>query len=268
MICVIIIALIIDVSTLSIATSIGGLRPSYITLFVGLVVVFAVGQYYILAFVNREYKDREYKVSSRITGPHLIDKVVTISQYALLAILASIILQMIFTSSYHIFSLKAIIFISYGLSFALLALLAKRFFSWFKSNHDVVVLVYALAIAMLSISSAITIIYTNNEFDTGPEVIRNIRSLTGGYETSDVVLDSAYTLTSVLSFILMWAATILLMKHYSRRIGKAKYWITVGIPLAYFLSQFQPLFLYSFGDLRLNDPVLFGIVYNLILYSS
>ena len=264
LICVIIIALIIDVSTLSIATSIGGLRPSYITLFVGLVVVFAVGQYYILAFVNREYKDREYKVSSRITGPHLIDKAVTISQYALLAILASIILQMIFTSSYHIFSLKAIIFISYGLSFALLALLAKRFFSWFKSNHNVVVLVYALAIAMLSISSAITIIYTNNEFDTGPEVIRNIRSLTGGYETSDVVLDSAYTLTSVLSFILMWAATILLMKHYSRRIGKAKYWIAVGIPLAYFLSQFQPLFLYSFGDLRLNDPVLFGIVYNLI----
>ena len=204
LICVIIIALIIDISTLSIATSIGGLRPSYITLFVGLVVVFAVGQYYILAFVNREYKDREYKVSSRITGPHLIDKAVTISQYALLAILASIILQMIFTSSYHVFSLKAIIFISYGLSFALLALLAKRFFSWFKSNHNVVVLVYALAIAMLSTSSAITIIYTNNEFDTGPEVIRNIRSLTGGYETSDVVFDSAYTLTSVLSFILMW----------------------------------------------------------------
>jgi hypothetical protein len=62
----------------------------------------------------------------------------------------------------------------------------------------------------------------------------------------------------------MWAATILLLKHYSRRIGKAKYWIAVGIPLAYFLSQFQPLFLYSFGDLRLENPVLFGIVYNLI----
>jgi hypothetical protein len=264
LICIIIIALIIDISTLSIATSIGGLRPSYITLFVGLVVVFAVGQYYILAFVKREYKDREYKVSSRITGPHIIDRAVTISQYALLAILASVILQMVFTSSYHVFSLKAIIFISYGLSLTLLALLAKRFFSWFKTNHNVVVLVYALAIAMLSINSAITIIYTNYEFDTGPEVIRNIRSLTGGYESSDVVFDSAYTLTSVLSFILMWAATILLMKHYSRRIGKAKYWIAVGIPLAYFLSQFQPLFLYSFGDLRLEDPVLFGVVYNLI----
>jgi hypothetical protein len=38
--------------------------------------------------------------------------------------------------------------------------------------------------------------------------------------------------------------------------------------LAYFLSQFQPLFLYSFADLRLSNPVLFGIIYNLIFSIS
>jgi nitrogen-specific signal transduction histidine kinase len=48
----------------------------------------------------------------------------------------------------------------------------------------------------------------------------------------------------------------------------AKYWIIVSIPLAYFLSQFQPLFLYSFADLRLSNPVLFGIIYNLIFSIS
>jgi hypothetical protein len=79
-----------------------------------------------------------------------------------------------------------------------------------------------------------------------------------------VIYGSAYTLTSIASFVLMWAATILLMKHYSRKIGEAKSWIGVAIPLAYFLSQFQPLFLYSFPDFRRQDPVLFGIVYNLI----
>jgi hypothetical protein len=261
---IIILALIVDISIVRIATSVGGLRSSYITLFVGLVVVFAVGQYHILAFVKREYKDGEYKISSHKMGLRLIDKAVTISQYALIAILISVILQMILTSSYHVFSLRAIIFISYGLAFILLALLAKRFFSWFESNRNVVVLFYALAVSMLSINSITTIIYINSEFDTGPDVIRNIKSLTGGFASSDVVFGSAYTITSISSFILMWSATILLLKHYSRRIGIAKYWIVVGIPLAYFLSQFQPLFLYSFGDLRLEDPVLFGIVYNLI----
>jgi hypothetical protein len=259
LICVVIIVLIVDISIIRIATSIGGLGPSYITLFAGIVAVFAAGSYTILAFLKSEYK-----VSSYMTGHRLINKVVTISQYALLAILVSVILQMVFTSTYHVSSMRAIIFVSYGLSFALLALLAKRFFSWFKSNHNSVILVYALAISILSLNSIVAIIYTNNEFNSGPEVVRNIRSLTGGFESADVGISSAYTLTSVLSFILMWAGTILLMKHYSRRVGKAKYWIGVGIPLAYFLSQFQPLFLYSFPDLRLQDPVLFGIIYNLI----
>jgi hypothetical protein len=253
LICILIILLIVDISIIRIATSIGGLGPSYIILFIGIVVTFAAGSFTILAFLKREYK-----VSS------LIDRAVTISQYALLAILVSVILQIAFTSTYHVFSLRAIVFVSYGLSFALLALLAKRFFSWFRSNHNTVVLVYALAIAILSLNSIVAIIYTNNEFNTGPDVIRNIKSLTGGFESVDVVISSAYTLTSVLSFISMWAGTILLMKHYSRRVGKTKYWIGVGIPLAYFMSQFQPLFLYSFPDFRLQDPVLFGIIYNLI----
>jgi hypothetical protein len=126
LICVVIIVLIVDISIIRIATSIGGLGPSYITLFAGIVAVFAAGSYTILAFLKSEYK-----VSSYMTGHRLINKVVTISQYALLAILVSVILQMVFTSTYHVSSMRTIIFVSYGISFALLALLAKRFFSWF-----------------------------------------------------------------------------------------------------------------------------------------
>ena len=263
-VCVIIAVLIVDTSIIRVATSIGGLGPSYIILFVGIVVMFGIGNYAILQFVEREYKGIGKRVSSSTAGRRLIiDKVVKICQYVLLAILVSVVLQMVFTSIYHSYSLRAVIIISYGLSSVLLAFLAKRFFSWFRSDHNAVVLVYALAISVLSVNSIIAIIYTNNEFNSESNIIRNIRSLTGGFESSDVRISSAYTLTSVLSFILMWAATILLMRHYSRRIGKAKYWIGVGIPLAYFLSQFQPLFQNSFPDFRLQDPVLFGLIYNL-----
>lgn len=58
------------------------------------------------------------------------------------------------------------------------------------------------------------------------------------------------------------------MKHYSKKLGKIKYWILVTIPLAYFLSQFQPLFLFTFNEFRLSDPVLFGIVYTLLFSIS
>src|SRR5215216_2105244 len=269
----IITAIIVDTSIVSIATSAGGLRSSVsdIALFTFMVLVFAVGQYIILAFVKQGYKDKERKIGGlKDHGLDRIDKTVTITQYALIAILFSTILQMSFMSSYHIFTLKATIFISYGLSFILLALLAKRFFSWFKLNHNLVVLAYALAITMISINAAITIIYTNTQLNENiqQDYIRPVRSLTGSFTNVDVIYGSVYVLTSVLSFILTWIATVLLLRHYSRKLGLTKYWIIVSIPLAYFLSQFQPLFLYSFADLRLSNPVLFGIIYNLIFSIS
>jgi hypothetical protein len=234
-----------------------------------MVLVFTVGQYVILAFVKQGYKDKEGKIRGlKQHDVDWIDKVVSITQYALIAILVFTILQMLFMSSYHILILKATIFISYGLSFILLALLAKRFFSWFKLNHNLVVLAYALATTMISINAIITIIYINNEFINDPAIIRPIRSLTGALSSPDITLSSLYVITSVLSFILTWIATVLLLRHYSRKLGIIKYWIVVSIPLAYFLSQFQPLFLYSFADLRLSNPVLFGIIYNLIFSIS
>jgi hypothetical protein len=234
-----------------------------------MVLVFAVGQYVILAFVKQGYKDREGKIGGlKQYDLDWIDKVATITQYVLIAILVFTILQMLFTSSYHILILKATIFISYGVSFILLALLAKRFFSWFKLNHNLVVLAYALATTIISINAIITIIYINNEFINDPALIRPLRSLTGSLSSQDITLSSLYVLTSVLSFILTWIATVLLLRHYSRKLGMIKYWIIVSIPLAYFLSQFQPLFLYSFADFRLSNPVLFGIIYNLIFSIS
>ena len=121
---------------------------------------------------------------------------------------------------------------------------------------------------MISINLLTAIIYTNNQFDDDPALIRPVRSLTGAFTAPDVIFNSTYILTSVSSFILTWIATVLLLRHYSRKLGRAKYWIIVSIPLGYFLREFQPLFLYSFSDFRMSNPVLFGIIYNLIFAIS
>ncbi|HKG90082.1 MAG TPA: hypothetical protein VKA95_17345 [Nitrososphaeraceae archaeon] len=273
----IIIAIIVDTSIIRVVTSAGGLRSSVsdIALFVFMVLVFGVGQYIVMSFVKQEYKARgkgkvndKAKIAGIGLGLDLLDKVVTITQYVLLAIPVFAILQMLFIMSYHILILQATIIITYGLTSVLLALLAKRFFSWYKSKRNLVVLAYAFAISMISINAAITIIYTNNEFINKPTYIRPVRSPTGAYTSAEITLSSTYVITSVISFLLTWIATVLLLKHYSIKLGITKYWIIVSIPLAYFLSQFQPLFLYSFAELRLSDPVLFGIIYNLIFSVS
>jgi len=77
-----------------------------------------------------------------------------------------------------------------------------------------------------------------------------------------------YVLSGIIAFILTWIATSLLMRHHSARLGKAKYWLILLIPLGYFFGQFAPSLLNFFNEFRASDPVTFGIVYNLIFGLS
>jgi hypothetical protein len=72
----------------------------------------------------------------------------------------------------------------------------------------------------------------------------------------------------VAAFISTWVATILLLRHHSRKLGSVKYWIIVIIPLVYFLSQFQAVLLDVFIPLRALNPVLFGVTYTLIFSAT
>ena len=82
------------------------------------------------------------------------------------------------------------------------------------------------------------------------------------------IVNSVYFVTSLLAFMSIWFSTVLLLKHYSNKIGKAKYWILVSIPLLYFLTQFQTILINLFTPLRLSDPILFGITYTLVFSAS
>lgn len=267
---IIVVAIIIDNSIVGIATSSGGMRSSLqdISLFIVMVIIFTVGQYIILLFVKGKYLDTANRAV--IVGSHVrwISWITTSFQYALLAILVSVIFQIVFTSSYHIYSLVFPILISYGLSIFLLSYLAKHFFAWYRINRSLVVLFYGLSMSLITINGIIAIIYLEVGFTDDPTYIKSVRSLTGSYASPNAALSSAFTLTAILFFVLTWISTTTLLRHYSRRLGTIKYWVLVSIPLAYFLSQFQPLFLFTFAEFRMSDPVHFGIVYTFLFSIS
>ena len=78
------------------------------------------------------------------------------------------------------------------------------------------------------------------------------------------VLNYAFVISSIVSFVSFWVATVFLLWHYSKRIGPVKYWLMLSIPLFYFTSQFLPYFLDLFSSFRESDPILFGIIYTVI----
>jgi hypothetical protein len=258
---IVIVACITDTSIIKLSAFTGCLSPSLnIAIFSGLTMIYAVSQYLILVFIKRNIK------LTRLPSVSMIRRLVSIIQYILIAIFVLIIFQMVFTSAYDLFLLKVVVWISYGVSVALLGLLAEKFLSWFRSSHALVVILYATAMGILSVNAFFTILTVTAQLPltAQQEKIRPLGSPVSIVVNADNIFNSIYVVTSILSFIFIWVATVLLLRYYSKRLGTAKYWILVSAPLFYFLSQFQVIFFDLFAPFRLSDPILFGIVSTLV----
>jgi hypothetical protein len=233
-----------------------------IAAFIVIAIVYAVAQYVLLKKVRSKTETtKQFRLD-------LVHKIVSLVQYILIGLLVFVILQMIIISAYNIILVSVAITISYMLGIVMTGLLALRFFSWFKSTRNIVVLAYTFTAAALSVNAGFTLVYVVNGLLDVSAVVRPHIGHLAGFAQYSTILNLGYVISSIVSFIIAWIATILLLRHHSKKLGAAKYWILVTIPLAYFLSQFQPLFLDVFSDLRMSNPVLFNVAYAVIFNLS
>jgi hypothetical protein len=162
--------------------------------------------------------------------------------------------------------------ISHLLAIIMLVLLTQRFFSWLKSNRNPIILFYGLASAILAINIATALLFvdltlsSNQPQNIVPHLGENIPFLIPGSDLS--ILYATNDITSIISFMIMWVATCMLLRHYSRRLGKIKFWILVSIPLVYFLSQFLTLSLNLFGPLLSSQSIFYGVLLTLVFTLS
>jgi hypothetical protein len=198
----------------------------------------------------------------------VIHKIVSLIQYSLIALLVFVIVQMMIVSAYNIPIITAAIAISYVLCIVMTGLLAFRFFAWFKSTRNAVVLAYTLSAVALSVNAGFTLVYVVEGLLGVSAVVRpHIGHITVS-TPYDIILNSGYVIASIVSFTLTWIATILLLRHHSKKIGAVKYWILVTIPLAYFMGQFEPAFLDIFSVYRMSNTILFNVLYTVIFSLS
>ena len=161
-----------------------------------------------------------------------------LTQYSVIGILTFAIVEIVLSSKYNVYILVAIIGISYSLGTDLMVILAKRFFSWFWSNKSFIVLLYGLSSAIIAINLGFSLVYVSSVLPIHLEEIRVHTSyLTPYYPAASIisVLNYGYTTTSVISFVITWIATAMLLRHYySQRVGRVKYWTIIVFPLVFF----------------------------------
>jgi len=257
------IVLTIDTSIVKMSAFTGGFyyfQDFYSILFICTAATFGVIQFVILRVVKDRYRESIVHKKLKL---HVLGKTMEYANYGIIAILVAIILEMHLTSSYNIDFIIAIIWISYGLALVMLGFLSFMFLRWFKGIKSHFILSYAAAILMLLINAVITIIFVSIELGGSDSIVYPSANPVGSFNITSSILNNLYNITIIMSFILTWSSTAIMLKYYTKIIGRVKYWVLISIPLVYFLASFQSFIVDLLLPFRLANPLLFGVIYTL-----
>ena len=241
-----------------------------LTIFVIIGMMYVVTQYIILKYIRK--KSAKIQSGDKL---HLdqIHKVAAITQVAIATILVIAIFQMIAFSRYSNSLIIICTTMSYALSIFLMTTLAKHFFAWYKSNRNLIIIFYAISSLIIALNAGLTLVFVDimllqQPLEARPHYGPVPPSAFFKSFSLNSIVNYAFIITTVVSFVSFWFSTALLLRHHSERLGVAKYWIVLSIPLFFFISQFMPLFVEQFSSLRQSDPITFTMIYTIIYTLS
>ena len=253
-----------------------------VTLFFLLASVYLIGQYFILRFIKSKSKD------SRSKSPflNLTYKAVTIVQLVLAANLLYSMLQITITEQYSVVHLILATVVSYSLNAAILLLFAARLFKWFRSHkNSIVVILYGISASALVLTILVAMTADVRNLLTKDQVITpNSPVVYPSYDpgTLTTLLSDIYNYADIVSTLLFWISTVLLLHYYySNRLtksGQIKYWTLITLPIIYYLSTFVGFFdlyvaesiseeYYFYLYISLNSTaaaLLFGLAFRIV----
>ena len=171
-------------------------------------------------------------------------------------------IEIIFESRYGKFLILISIWLNVSIGISILAGLVFRLIVWLKesSRKNTVVILYVLSISVFVALNALILSYFSLGYRTGLNYITSTTSPTYIFATSNTTLSIAITILSILSFILIWISSILLLAFNTKGLKKWYYLLMVISPVI-FLSEY--LFLWIFSYLRTTDIDLYFNIYTL-----
>ncbi len=233
--------------------------------FTFLFLVSVSGQIFILWTVAKKTKNLS---STRRLSVRYIHFSTTAVQLIIIALLFLLQIQISFFSFYSVFVITLVLILSYSLSISLLAFLAWRFISWHKFNPSPTIILYGLAMLVICSNMIFTLFYASNALLGQYEIIKPHSGHIIAFFTQNPLVSKGFFVSSISSFILLWIATVTVIRNYREKLRKITFWVLLCAPLFYFLIQFFPFTTNLFYIVRLANPVFFGIVYTLFFSLS
>ena len=269
----IIASIIIIDSTIVEFYSFSGLRTSStvnVVIFIAFSIVFAFSSVLLVTCVKTITSKTTYKLPKNLRKFHYI---IFGTQLITISLISVAIFQIIAFNKYHILLLQIVTYISHisALVFAipLVFILAK----WFKSRRNYIILLYIITFSLVSTNIVISLTYYENIFlRSNASEIRPYRIssyVTAFYSTpADESLSTVYNVIFILSFLVIWIATMAMLNQYKYRLGKIRYYALTIIPLIYFIFPFHTYFANLLSPFVLDFPIAVSVIYTILFSAS
>jgi hypothetical protein len=121
---------------------------------------------------------------------------------------------------------------------------------------------------MLGVNVGITLWLANSLLIVRPEEVVPHVMLQYPDIIANLMLNYAFIVTTIASFIVTWCATFALLKNYIQKTAKFTYWVVLILPLAYFVTQFLVSSLGLLGPMFVTNPTFYRIVFTILFTLS
>jgi hypothetical protein len=188
------------------------------------------------------------------------------AQTAVLLIMYLVISEMLIFHAYDRIFLLLVVIVSHFLSVFILGTLSVLFLQWYRFGRSLAILTYAsvfIVIVFVILTTLPLLVVTHGAESTleansvSPHPYMDL--VLGYYVPSSniAVVFGLGTYALPIMAIASWMLTVSLLKGYTDRIGKKKFWLVVSIPLAY-----QVFVVIVSNPNLVTDPNLIEILYS------
>ena len=206
---------------------------------------------------------------------------ILISQLIIISSLFAIYGQIKIFAFYYSSLLYVVVYTSLSASALFLSISGAQFLRWYSRDRNYLVLIYSIVMLCLLSNSIIAAFYLSQVSLSHPNIQKRVScsvmlgALNNPNPNLTNFLINLYAITSFISFILAWVATIFILKDYLRISAKSKiiYWIITALPLIFFLSKYE-VALYYFSSnqdvdissmIRLNSDIFGYKIFEILI---
>ena len=226
-------------------------------------------QFYLIRYIRSSFKSDRLNKTLKVKSFYIISFV---SLCVLGSLIGFLIFQQFYNNYYDTAFSITIITISYGTAAALVIWLSLLFFSWYRSSHNLIVLLYFVSMSGIAFNLIMTASFASIKVSERPHHAGVY--IGGGGDISGerhVLLDNIFRVSSFVSFFSIWITTAILMNYYRERLVSAVvYWLMLALPLIYFLiTYFYQFFLAKMLiSYLVIDPITVSIILSAFLSLS